>query len=221
MHFLLRNPELPGGRLPDVAAGNLPPYLDGDRADAQGTGGCPFQDFFPGVILGIYQAETGDAHLHVLGIELRFPCKGNGNVRILVADHGVGCREDGLGGSRIGPQPLFMACGSGGGRLRRAGSIEIHGSGERLGILAEHHVTVNSPAVRILGHFSGNDGKRRPEAGFLRLGDHLRQDETARVAIGFHVGTGESLLENFPGFPYFLGGQVQDGLRARTWGTGG
>lgn len=53
VHFLLRNAELPGGRLPEVGGEVLPPYLHRYGAEAQGAGGRPLQDFLLGVKLGV------------------------------------------------------------------------------------------------------------------------------------------------------------------------
>ena len=71
---------------------------------------------------------------------------------------------------------------------------------------------MNPPAVRVLGHFFGDYRKGRLESGFFRLGDHFRQDEAARIAIGLHGRTGEFFLKDFPGIAYFRRCQIQNRL---------
>ena len=213
VHFLFLNAELPGGCLPHVDSRIFPTDLDGYGAEPQGTGWSPFQNFFLGVVPGVYQAEAGDAHFHLPGVQGGFPCQGNGYIGSLVFHHGIGCRINGLGRSRVGIQ-LFPAAVARGGRrsFRSGGNVEIQGSGKCLRVFAEDHVAVNPPAVRVLGHFFGDYRKGRLESGFFRLGDHFRQDEAARIAIGLHGRTGEFFLKDFPGIAYFRRCQIQNRL---------
>ena len=87
VHFLFLNAELPGGCLPHVDSRIFPTDLDGYGAEPQGTGWSPFQNFFLGVVPGVYQAEAGDAHFHLPGVQGGFPCQGNGYIGSLVFHH--------------------------------------------------------------------------------------------------------------------------------------